>query len=467
VPTSRADVAHFLRRTGFGGNTAEVDALAPLDRAALVVAATVIRQTEADPPPELYDPALEDSEWLRFVALQAWWFDRMVGSSFANASAPSPVVERMAMFWHNHFATSGEKAYDSRALYAQNALFRREGLGNFRSLVQQMARQPAMLMYLDNESNTKGSPNQNFGRELMELFMFGVGNYTEADVITSAAAWSGHGLDYDENWRHPWYAFHEEEHDTEVRTFLGKTQVWDGPDIIDWILDNPASGPIAAKFIVTKLWTWLVYPKPEAAVVDALATVFRNGGWEIAPLVQAMFMRDEFWSAKAKNGLMRTPVEYSVAAAKSIGLTAARVHPEWTLEGMGQQPFYPPNVSGWRVNDYWISTSAMAARANFAQVATWVTYGTEDPADVNFLCDITGEAAEGEAWVWYGDRVPTAQVIPAVLERFGIVEPTPQTIAQLTAWHTHYRTPGPDEWPWGERAHLIQLVLLSAEFQMA
>jgi uncharacterized protein (DUF1800 family) len=381
-----------------------------------------------------------------------------------DTSTPAPIVERMAMFWHNHFATSGEKAYDSRALYEQNALFRREGLGNFRTLVQTMALQPAMLMYLDNETNSKDAPNQNFARELMELFMVGVGNYTEADVITSAAAWSGHGLDYDENWRHPWYVFHDWDHDTEVRTFLGKTQVWDGPDIIDWLLDNPATGAAAARFIVTKLWTWLAYPKPETAVVDALAALFSGGNWEIGPVVQAMFLRDEFWSAKAKNGLVRTPVEYTVAAAKSIGLTADQVHPDWSWDGMGQEPFYPPNVSGWRVNDYWISTSALAARARYAQSCTWTTFGS-DGVHPDFLSAETGELEND--WVDYADRVPTAQAVPAVLERFGIVAPTPQTVSALTAWHAHYRTPGPDEWPWGERAHLLQLVLMSADFQLA
>jgi len=465
VPVNRADVAHLLRRAGFGGSAAEVDALAGLERHAVVAAALQVRQTETERPPSIDDPAL-DGEWIRINGMQHWWFDRMVSSSFTDGSKPSPIVERMAMFWHNHFATSGEKAYDANALFEQNALFRREGTGNFRTLCQQMAVQPAMLMYLDNESNSKDAPNQNFGRELMELFMLSVGNYGEADVIAAAAAWSGHGLDYDENWEHPVYAFHDWDHDTQVRTFLGNTRVWDGPDIIDWILDNPATGPIAARFIVTKLWTWLVYPKPEAAVVDALATVFRTGGWEIAPVLSAMFNRDEFWSAKARNGLVRTPVEYTVAAAKAIGLTGEQLHPDWSWEGMGQAPFYPPNVSGWRVNDYWISTSAMAARAGFAQNCTWTTLGWEG-TDKNFLCDLTGEANDDDEWIWYGDRIPTAQVVPAVLERFGIFDPTPQTVTQLSAWHAHYRTPGPDEWPWGERAHLLQLVLLSADFQMA
>lgn len=463
MPSPRVDVAHLMRRAGYGGSTAQIDALTSLDRAGLVAAVTVTRQTEAASPPEL---TADLGEWEKIAALQRWWFDRMRASSFTDTSTPCPIVERMAMFWHNHFATSGDKSYDAKALYEQNALFRRRGLGNFRTLCQEMSVQVAMLVYLDNETNTAGSPNQNFARELMELFMLGIGNYTEDDVANAAAAWSGHGLDYDDNWENPVYAFHPDDHDTEVRTILGKTQVWDGPQVIDWILDNPATAPVAARFIARKLWTWLAYPKPEDTVVEALATVFRTGNWEIAPLVQAMFLRDEFWSTKARNGLLRTPIEFTVAAAKAIGLTAAQAHPEWTLDGMGMELFYPPNVSGWKVNDFWISTSAMASRAGFAGNVTWLTLGG-DGADPSFLCDITGEAAEGDDWVPYADRVPTNQVIPNVLERFGIVDPSPQTVAQLTAWHAKYRTPGPDEWPWGERAHLMQLVLLCPDFQMA
>jgi len=155
-----------------------------------------------------------------------------------------------------------------------------------------------------------------------------------------------------------------------------------------------------------------------------------------------------------------------VAAGKHIGLTAAQVHPEWTWDGMGQEPFYPPNVSGWRVNDYWISTSAMASRAAFASVCTWTTLGG-DGVNRSFLTDITGEVPDDQDWVAYADRVPTNQVIPAVLEVFGIVDPSPQVVSQLTTWHAQYRSPAPGVYPWGERAHLLQLVLLSPDFQMA
>lgn len=459
------EVAYLLRRAGFGGREDEIGTLGSLARHDLVEA-VLTRPTSTPPVPACIsdpDPGLE--EWMRFELLGNWWFDRMVASSAIDVNTPSPIVERMTMFWHNHFATSAEKAYNVRAMYEQNALFRREALGNFRTLCKEMSVQVAMLVYLDNEYNTAGSPNQNFARELMELFMLGIGNYTEADVEAAAAAWSGHGLDYDENWRNPVYAFHPDEHDTQVRTFLGRTTVWDGPDTIDWILDNPATAPIAARFIVRKLWTWLAHPGAPSPVVDDLATVFINSNWEIAPVLHALFRSDAFWATTARQGLLRTPVEFAVSTYRSLGIETQHFSPQWPLARMGQQPFYPPNVSGWRVNDYWISTSTATARADFVASALW-TLMRDDGVNPSFLCDATGEGI-GDHWVPYAERVPSAEVIPEVLRRFGVLEPSAGTVKALTDWHANYRTPPVDLWPWGERHFLATLVLLSPEFNLA
>ena len=463
--TTTAEVAHLLRRAGYGGSTAEIETLQGASRVELVEV-VLARRPEPPPVPDFIaspDPELE--EWVRLERLGNWWLDRMVDSSVTETTTPSPIVERMTMFWHNHFATSAEKAYDTRALHAQNDLFRREGLGSFRTLCREMSLQVAMLVYLDNQYNTKGSPNQNFARELMELFMLGIGNYSEDDVVAGAAAWSGHGLDYDENWRNPVYAFHPDEHDTEARTFLGRTAVWDGPDTIDWILDNPSTGPVAARFIARKLWTWLVHPGPPTDAVDAVAQALLDNDWEIAPALQTLFLRDEFWSPTATQGLLRTPVEFVVATARALGVSASLLNPQWALSQMGQQPFYPPNVSGWRVNDYWISTSAASARADFVESALWTLMGDDGP-NPSFLCDLTGEGT-GNEFVPYDERIPTATVLPEVLRRFGIVDPAPGTLKTLSEWHTAYRTPPPGEWPWGERHFLAQLVLLSPDFHLA
>lgn len=463
--TTTAEVAHLLRRAGYGGRPEEIEALSGLERNELI-RIVMARRPEPPPVPDFVtspDPGLE--EWVRLERLGNWWLDRMVESSVTDTAAPSPIVERMTMFWHNHFATSAEKAYNTKALYDQNDLFRREGLGNFRTLCREMSVQVAMLVYLDNQYNTKGSPNQNFARELMELFVLGIGNYTEDDVVAGAAAWSGHGLDYDADWRNPVYAFHPDEHDTETRAFLGRTAVWDGPDTIDWMLDSPATAPVAARFIARKLWTWLAYPGPPAAAVDAIAEALLSSDWEIAPAVHTLFLRDEFWSVAAAQGLLRTPVEFVVATAKALGVPASLFNPQWALAQMGQQPFYPPNVSGWRVNDYWVSTSAASARADFVESALWAVMGDEGP-NPGFLCDVTGEG-EGNVFVPYDERVPTATVVAGALRRFAVVDPAPGTVRTLSEWHTAYRTPPPGEWPWGERHFLTQLILLSPDFHLA
>ena len=178
----------------------------------------------------------------------------------------------MTLFWSNHFVSSFDKVYDARAMWDQVQLYRSLALGNFRTLCHQMALTVAMLEYLDNATNAAGSPNQNFARELIELMTLGPGNYTEADVDASARAWTGHGIDDSVQPRR--YVFRPTWHDNGTKTFFGTTKNWDGPAIIDEILDNPAKRTIMARFICRKLWGWFAYAKPADAVINGLADVF-------------------------------------------------------------------------------------------------------------------------------------------------------------------------------------------------
>src|SRR6185436_2636960 len=174
-----------------------------------------------------------------------WWLDRM-------ATVPHPLQEKLALFWHGHFATQYSKVGSAQEMYDQNHLFRTAGAGSFESLVQQMSLQVAMLIYLDNDPNSKGSPNENFARELMELFTLGVNEYTQADIVASARAWSGHNCLDDDRTQ---YHFYPTRHDDTNKTFMGVTQNWDGPDIINFLLrDDPTRKNIAARFMATKLW---------------------------------------------------------------------------------------------------------------------------------------------------------------------------------------------------------------------
>ena len=363
MPTPAADVAHLLRRAGFGGSAARIATLSALDRPALVDAVLSTTGSPADTAPastgNTYVP-----EWTQTQDLSAWWMNRMI-------SSPTPIVEKMTLFWHGHFVSSQEKVNKTLYMHRQNHTYRANAFGSFRYLAKQMAIQPAMLNYLDNDANVKGAPNQNFARELMELFLLGVGNYTENDVLASARAWTGHGI----NEANKTYIFNGLQHDYTQKTFFGTTKAWDGPDIIDEILNNTDKRVIAARFITRKLWTYFAYANPSDTVVNSLAATFWTSGFSIQALLRALFLRDEFWSPTARLALVRSPIEYVVNIMRQTGLTPAEAHPEWYLRDMGQEPFYPPNVSGWRPNGYWLSTSAASARASFAQRVSWVLNG--------------------------------------------------------------------------------------------
>ncbi|MCU0261557.1 MAG: DUF1800 domain-containing protein, partial [Ilumatobacteraceae bacterium] len=370
------DVVHLLRRTEFVARPERVAALEPLTYEQAVDDVLDVPTEVVPIPPEL---AVHDGDnsYAQYQGAVHWWFERMVRTS------PRPVQEKMALFWHGHFCTSYEKVFDMGALMAQNQLFRTEALGNVRRLAQAMAIQPAMLRYLDNDQNTKRSPNQNFARELLELFLLGVGNYTEADVEAATAAWTGHQLDPSTGQ----YLFRADRHDTGTKTFLGRTGAWDGPDIIDIVLGPDAVvavGPnaglptrvVAARFLSAKLWRHLASEHPSPATVHQLGDVLVAHDFEIRPWLRALLTHPDFRTDAVRTGLVRTPTELIAHLLYHSGVLAADAHPEWYAEGMGQELFRPPNVSGWRVNGYWINTAALAARASFADRIRWILLGT-------------------------------------------------------------------------------------------
>jgi uncharacterized protein (DUF1800 family) len=352
MPISASDVAHLLRRAGFGGTAAEVAALTPLDLPAVVDHVLDVTNAPLDVPPASYgDPNV--GSWVQLMDLTHWWLDRM-------ATSPTPIVEKMSLFWHGHFTSSQGTVNNITWMYEQNQLFRRRALGDLHLLTQEMAIQPAMLQYLDNRSNTKSGAQQNFARELMELFTMGVGNYTEVEVAEVARAWTGHSVSGATNL----YVFNAAQHDTANKTIFGTTKNWNGPDVIDAIFTTKRAA--VATFMATKLWTFFAYANPAPALVASLAAVLDAANFDITALLRAMFLRPEFYSVVAKNALVRSPTEYVVAILRGTGLLAVDINPEWYDDRMGQTLFYPPNVAGWKNNAYWLTTSTVAARADLA-----------------------------------------------------------------------------------------------------
>jgi uncharacterized protein (DUF1800 family) len=361
VPSNPDDIAHLLRRSGFVAPGARIQQLAALDWPNAVEAVLDRSANPGDDVPghlNSWDPG---NGYELYVQLVHWWLDRC-------AATPTPLVEKMTLFWHGHFTTSFSKAYHLPAILSQHRLYRTHALGDFSSLAQAMAVEPAMLWYLDNADNTARSPNQNFARELMELFLLGVGNYTEDDVVAAARAWTGHTTP---EWNVAEYVFRADRHDYGDKSFFGTTRNWDGPDIITEILTNPAKRPTVARFISRKLWEFFAYQNPSNSIVDGIAQAFLDAGLNITAALRALFNRPEFVSTQAKQGLVRSPIEYVVASLFHTGLRSAEAHPEWWLEDMGQGVFNPPNVSGWRPNAYWVNSSALTGRAEFARYLSW------------------------------------------------------------------------------------------------
>ena len=437
MATTTSDVAHLLRRSGFGGTAARVAQLVPLDRPALVDAVLDIAANPADAlPPELADPA--KGKYEQFLAMLHQWYDRM-------ATSPTPVVEKMTLFLHGHFTTQSSEVYLPKVIREQISFYRANALGNFRTLVDGMALQPAMLLYLDNASNNKRVPNQNFARELLELFTLGVGNYTETDVIEAARAWTGFTANTDWDAGVSTYVFRADWHDTGNKTFMGTTKNFDGPAIIAELFANPTTAAIMAKFIVSKLWRFFASPTIPVGVADALAKVFVDSNWELKPVLRALFLRPEFWTPETKLGLVRSPAEWIVAAIRGTGLSSKALNPQWHHADMGQELYNPPNVAGWKTNEYWISTSAAGARANFADNVAYAL-------DKNkLLVDSVSK--------------PPDQAVQAVLDQFQVLSPAPRTVEVLNAWIAAQRAA--QFQAWAEPGNLVRLVLLAPDLQMA
>ena len=357
-----ADIAHLLRRTEFVARPDRVAALSAGTIAQAVDDILDIARNGATTVPADLTVADPNRGWEQYLAAADWWLGEMVAK-------PRPLQEKLTLFWHGHFTSSwwdgiGRSDYMMR----QNQLYRELSMGNFRTLTQRMALEPAMLVYLNNAENVAAAPNQNFARELLELFTLGVGNYTEDDVVAAARAWTGHNA--------PWptfaYVFRPTKHDNGNKTFFGTTKNWDGPDIIDEILrDNAAKKLIAARYITKKLWDFFAHPGGSSTLINQLADVFVANDLEIAPLLRAMFNRPEFYSVTAKQGLVRTPIEYAVALSFHTRVSISDLAMSWMGERMGQSVFNPPNVAGWKSNAAWLNTSAISGRAQMARRATW------------------------------------------------------------------------------------------------
>jgi hypothetical protein len=305
--------------------------------------------------------------WLRASRLEThrlsyWWANRMLATE-------RPVEEKMALFWHGHFATTEEKVRDYRKMLRQNELFRQKGTGNFRDLMIGVAQDPAMLAFLDAAVNVKGAPNENFAREIMELFTMGVGNYSETDIREAARAFTG--------WNFTDLEFKQDpdKHDDSVKTVLGKRGNLDGVDVIDVILSHP----VTAEYIAGKIYRYFVRQELSPALKQLLGSRLRESNYEIAPLLETIFLSRDFYSAASTGTRIKPPVELVISTYKKMGLKEVPGVPDFNdvTESLGQKLFYPPTVAGWAHGKSWITPGLLLTRGNFI-------YDTVFP-DINFL----------------------------------------------------------------------------------
>ncbi len=399
------DTAHLLRRAGFGADPAAIKAAA---------AAGLDATTETLLHPERVPENLDDTRTLAGLtsllpetknggtptqAVKMWWVHRMIAS-------PRSLQEKMTLFWHGHF-TSKDGGMQGDLMYRQNQLFRANALGNFRTLTLAVSRDPEMLRYLNGNQNYKAHPNENYGRELMELYTCGIGNYTEDDVKAAARAFSGWNLRGGE------FRFNPNQHDNDPKTFLGKTGNWNGDDIVDILVAHPAT----AKRLCTQLWEYFAYPDPEPQVLEALTQTYYASGYDVRAVMGRILRSKAFYSDKARFAVIKSPAQYVVGSVKMLGLdkavelalsditpanemaympaattmpaapvpampnlTAPAVTPQQAagrklailaglpgaMRNMGQDLLAPPTVKGWDGGTAWINTSTLLARINFA-----------------------------------------------------------------------------------------------------
>jgi uncharacterized protein (DUF1800 family) len=290
------------------------------------------------------------------IGVRAWWVENLL----AAATPAEQLRERMTLFWHNHFVSSLEKVRSPKLMLDQNALLRRHALGRFDALLHAVGKDPAMVVYLDSATNRKGSPNENFAREVMELFTLGEGNYSEQDVKEAARAFTGWSIE-PETGEFRWRPF---AHDTGGKTVLGVSGNLDGDAVLDILLARPQT----AELLVRKLWREFVSMNPDEKEVRRIATRLRQSGYDMRVALREIFAGPAFWAAENRLALVKSPVDWVFGTLNTLDVEP----PEpaalaFALRQLGQDLFAPPNVKGWPGGETWINSSTLLARKQMAE----------------------------------------------------------------------------------------------------
>jgi uncharacterized protein (DUF1800 family) len=459
-------VAHLLRRAGFGASRAELEIFATKSYSAVVEELLHPEQS-----PEVDEDVIQryfDGESIN-VASGAWIY-RMINSR-------RPLQEKIALFWHHVFATAWYKSEHVPSMVTQIALFRRVGLGNLRTILIELSKDPAMIYWLDNNENHKGQPNENYGRELLELFSMGVGNYTETDIKMAARAFTGWTFTqpiplYPNGFYPAAFAYRPEDHDDSVKTFLGHTGRLNGEDIVDIIVQQPAT----ARFIARHLYNffvadepqvpaWSLLPPQDPPAIELLVRAFQESGGELRAVLRVLFNADFFKAARFKK--VKSPAELVVGVIKLVGThrfpDAGLLELDSATDTMGQQLMNPPTVEGWHTGKEWIDGGSLNERVNFAvnQLADLAKPGIQDI--VNRLAERDGAP---------GGSLAAEEVVDGCLDLVGPLEVDDVTRQALldaieAGGRLRFDTPEERQASAARIDRLLQLIVASREYQFA
>ena len=417
--------AHLLERAGFGGTPAQIEALAVLSPKAAVNSLVNFdsannRHLQAFEHSGIHDAGLEPFPpsrpattelaintgealgvrvkpegnrrlqpvvnkffyWLRASRLETnrvayWWADRMVAST-------NPLQEIMALFWHGHYAINESKVRDYRKLLNELELFHEMGTGSFRDLMVAVAQDPAMLSFLDAGVNLKGAPNENFAREIMELFTMGVGNYSETDIREAARAFTGWNY-VDLN-----FVINEDQHDNDIKNFLGHSGNFDGVEIIDLIMEQP----VTAEYIASKIYRFFVREELSKALAEELGKILRDADYDVATLLASILISKDFYSAPSVGSQIKSPVQLAVSTYRKLGLESAPGVPDFNRAtgALSQTLFRPPTVAGWAGGRSWMTPGLLLERGNFARDVLFPDINFVPPDRVNGSSEIRSVA---------------------------------------------------------------------------
>ncbi|MBV8891861.1 MAG: DUF1800 domain-containing protein [Acidobacteria bacterium] len=457
-------MAHLMRRAGFGATRDELEA-----RVAKGYEATVeeLLNPESQPPADIYDLLRYKPQSLlpggMPPAAQMNWLYHMVNTK-------RPLEEKMALFWHHVFATGNSKVDNGDALLTQIYLFREKGLGNYRDLLVDVAKNPTMIFWLDNQQNHGTAVNENWGRELLELFSLGAGNYTEKDVRECSRAFTGWTfatkIPRAPYGRFPWqFEYRAEDHDDGEKEFLGHKGRFNGEDIIDIIVQQPA----CARFICRHLYNFFVADEPQVPAwpieaprdqkaIDTLAGAFRDAKFEMRPVLRVLFNSDFFKNARFEH--MKSPAEVVASTLRMVG---GHEHPSPEFNELARQPGYmgqeilnPPSVEGWHTGKEWINSGSLMARVNFV---------AEKVGDTS----LPGVRAIINRVKQHGSLSPE-QLVDNCLDQLGPVEVGPDTKQELlgqakewgqVAWDSDANAKIADQ----RVAEMLQLATATREYQ--